>query len=131
MTADDAVFGRGLAFPPHIGPDGRMAWSQGEANVRQGIQIVVLTEPGERQQLPAFGSGLRPLLFAPNTTPTWHDIAERIRRSVTDWEPRVRVLAVDVVTDPADERAALATLTYELVATQDVGALTMSIAMRG
>jgi phage baseplate assembly protein W len=131
MTADDAVFGRGLAFPPHVGPDGRMAWSQGEANVRQGIQIVILTEPGERQRLPAFGSGLRPLLFAPNTTPTWHDIAERIRRAVTDWEPRVRVLAVDVVADPADERAALATLTYELVATRDVGALTLSITVRG
>jgi phage baseplate assembly protein W len=71
------------------------------------------------------------LLFAPNTTPTWHDIAERIRLAVTDWEPRVRVLAVEVVADPADERAALATLTYQLVATQDVGALTMSIAMRG
>ena len=128
---DDAVFGRGLAFPPYVGPDGRMAWSQGEANVRQGIQIAILTEPGERQRLPEFGSGLRPLLFAPNTTPTWHDIAERIRRAVTDWEPRVRVLAVDVVADPADEQAALATVTYELVATRDVGALTLSIAVKG
>jgi hypothetical protein len=131
MIADDAVFGRGLAFPPHVGQDGRMAWSQGEANVRQGIQIVILTEPGERQRLPAFGSGLRPLLFAPNTTPTWHDIAERIRRTVTDWEPRVRVLAVEVVADPADDQAALATLTYELVATRDIGALTLSITVRG
>jgi phage baseplate assembly protein W len=131
MTADDAVFGRSLAFPPHVGPDGRMAWSQGEANVRQGIQIVILTEPGERQRLPTFGSGLRPLLFAPNTEPTWHDISERIRRAVTDWEPRARVLAVDVIADPSDSRAALATLTYELVATGDISALTLSITVRG
>ena len=131
MTARDDVLGQGLAFPPHIGADGRMAWSRGETNIRQGIQICLLTEPGERQRLPGFGGGLRTLLFAPNTTPTRHDLAERIRRAVSDWEPRVRVLTVEVEPDPQDPGTAVATLTYELVATRDVGALTLSIALRG
>lgn len=131
MTGAGGLLGRGLAFPPHVGADGRMAWSEGETNIREGIQVAILTEPGERQRLPEFGSGLRTVLFEPNTTTTRHDIAERIRRAVTDWEPRVRVLTVDVQPDATDAETAIATLTYELVATRDVGALTLSIALRG
>ena len=40
------ILGRGIAFPPRIGADGRWAWSEGEPNIREAIQVVVLTEPG-------------------------------------------------------------------------------------
>ena len=42
------LFGQGLGFPPRIGADGRLVWSSGEDNVRESIQIILLTEPGER-----------------------------------------------------------------------------------
>ena len=51
------IYGRGLAFPPHVGADGRLAWSDGEANIREGIEIVLKTEEKERINLPAFGAG--------------------------------------------------------------------------
>jgi phage baseplate assembly protein W len=131
MNRDGELLGRGMAFPPRVGADGRIAWSEGETNIREGIQLAVLTEPGERPRLPEFGAGLRSLLFQPNTTPTWHEASERIRAAVADWEPRVRVLSVDVVGDPVDAESAVATLTYELVSTRDVRALTLSIALGG
>jgi phage baseplate assembly protein W len=131
MTDPGRLLGRGIAFPPHVGTDGRVAWSEGEANIRQAIQIVVLTEPGERPRLPAFGGGLGTVLFAPNTTSTRHDIGERIRRAVAEWEPRITVRSVEVAPDPVDAEAAIATLTYQLVATSDVGVLTLAIALKG
>jgi len=131
MTDSGRLLGRGIAFPPHIGGDGRIAWSDGETNIREAIQIVVLTEPGERQRLPAFGGGLGAVLFEPNTAASRHEVAERIRRGITEWEPRVSVRSVDVDPDPVDPAAAIATVTYQLVATGDVGALTMSIALTG
>lgn len=123
--------GQGIAFPPHVGGDGRIAWSEGPQNIREAMQVVLLTEPGERQHLPGFGAGLGRLLFEPNTVVTRDAVAVRIRRALTDWEPRVRVLAVDVAADPLDPATAVATIRYEHVATADVAALTLSIALRG
>ena len=30
------IFGRGIAFPPRVGADGRVAWSEGEAEHPRG-----------------------------------------------------------------------------------------------
>jgi phage baseplate assembly protein W len=128
---EGALLGRGIAFPPHVGADGRIAWSDGTANIREAIEIVVMTEPGERPRLPGFGAGLGALLFEPNTVVVRDTVAERIRRAVSEWEPRIRVLAVEVAPDPLDPAGAVATVTYELVATADVASLTLSIALRG
>src|SRR5207244_5141326 len=64
------LYGRGMAFPPRVGPDGRVAWSEGEVNIREAIQIILKTEERERLNLPAFGGGLRKFLFEPNTVTT-------------------------------------------------------------
>ncbi|MGV9386413.1 GPW/gp25 family protein [Nonomuraea sp. NPDC003707] len=131
MRDTGALLGRGVGFPPRVGADGRLAWSAGEPNIREAIQIVLMTEPGERLGLPGFGGGLGELLFAPNTTATRHEIAGRIRTAITDWESRVTVHSVRVDPDPADPESVVATVTYQLVATGDVSALTMSVALSG
>ena len=51
------LFGRGMGFPPRVGADGRVVWSEGETNIREAIQIVLQTEEGERLNLPQFGGG--------------------------------------------------------------------------
>ncbi len=111
------LFGRSISFPPRL-VDGRLAWSVGEANVRESIQIILLTELGERLRLPTFGGGLHEFLFEPNTVTTHQLIADRITQAVTQWEPRVVIEAVLVEADTRDPQAAIATLTYKLVATQ-------------
>ncbi|MET7636359.1 GPW/gp25 family protein [Streptomyces sp. NPDC005078] len=131
MTNDDGILGRGLAFPPRVGADGRLAWSAGEQNIRECVQVVIATDPGERLRLPEFGCALSDLLFAPNTTATRHEIAERIRRAVADWEPRIAVRSVEVVPDPDDPESAVATLAYQLIATQAVAHVSVAIAVKG
>lgn len=101
-------FGKSLGFPPRVGADGRMRWSQGEANVRESIAIILKTEAGERIQLPGFGAGLGRYLFEPNNPATHVRIAASIEDALT---------GVDVVPDPTDATAALATIAYRLVAT--------------
>src|SRR4051794_31332102 len=113
------IFGRGMGFPPRVGPDGRIAWSAGEANVREAIRIILQTEPGERLRRPEFGGGLRAFLFEPNTVATHQVIRDRITRALARWEPRVVIEAVAVDPDPDDPlRSAVVTITYRLVATQ-------------
>jgi len=53
-----------LAFPFAVGPNGRAQSSTVLADqVRQELEQLVLTDPGERLFLPAFGGGARRLLF--------------------------------------------------------------------
>lgn len=112
------ILGRGMSFPPRVGPDGRIAWSEGEANVRESIRVILMTETRERLMLPEFGGGLGRYLFEPNTVSTRSQIRERILRALERWEPRIAVESVTVDPDPASAEAAIATIVYKLVATQ-------------
>jgi phage baseplate assembly protein W len=125
------LIGRGISFPPRVGPDGRLQWSEGERNVRESIQVILSTEPRERMLLPEFGAGLGRYLFEPNTVTTRHQLAERISRALAAWEPRIAVEAVSVEADPQDARAATATITYKLVATGARERLSLSVTLAG
>jgi Bacteriophage baseplate protein W len=125
------LFGRGIAFPPRIGPDGRMAWSEGEDNVREAIRILLLTRPGERLFVDGFGAGIDRALFEPNTVTTRRLLKDRITLTLQRWEPRIALEAVEVEADPNDPRAALATITYKLVATQARERIGVSVTLGG
>jgi phage baseplate assembly protein W len=125
------IYGRGVAFPPHVDADGHIAWSAGEANIRQAIEVILKTEERERLNLPAFGAGLRRFLFEPNTVATRHQIADRIQRALQLWEPRITVSTVDVDDDPDDPQSAIATIRYQLIATRASGDVTVRVALAG
>ncbi len=126
-----ALFGRGIAFPPRVGPDGRVAWSEGEDNVRDAIRILLLTRPGERLFLDDFGAGLDRSLFEPNTVTTRQMLRDRITQTLQQWEPRIGLESVDVEPDPQDERTAIATITYKLVATQVRERIDVAVTLAG
>jgi phage baseplate assembly protein W len=122
------VYGRGVAFPPRVGADGRVAWSQGDRNVRESIEIILKTDRDERLRLRGFGGGLNAFLFEPNTTATRRRIQDRIERALAAWEPRVRVESVEVEEDPGgDPETAHATIAYRLVATGAQRRLTVAV----
>jgi phage baseplate assembly protein W len=121
------LLGRGIGFPPHIGSDGRLAWSEGEQNVREAMHIILMTEYNERLRLSDFGGNLGPFLFEPNTVTTRHLLQENITRALQQWEPRIIVQSVEVDADPSDAQAAIATITYRLVATQVQERVSLSI----
>ena len=107
MTCDPRTpsLGRGISFPPRVGADGRVAWSEGEQNIRESIRVILRTEPGERLRLPRLrrrpaaascSSRTRPRPAARSRTGS--------RRRWPRWEPRIAVEAVDVEADPDDPR---------------------------
>src|ERR1051325_674740 len=125
------LYGRGISFPPRVGPDGRVAWSAGEGNVRESIQVILLTELRERLRLPDFDGGLGLFLFEPNTVTPRHLIKDRITKPLAQWEPRLSVEAVSVEPDPDDAQAAIATITYKLVATQTRERVSLNVTLGG
>ena len=119
--------GQGISWPPRIDSDGRLLLSADADNVRESIQVILLTEPGERVRLPEFGAGLGRFLFEPNIPATHIAIARAIDLSLKRWEPRIRVAQVEVDADPTDSQAALATIAYRLVSNAQQATLNISI----
>lgn len=125
------LFGRGISFPPRVGPDGKVVWSEGEQNIREAIRVILLTQLKERIRLPEFGGSLHTFLFEPNTVATRHQIEDRIKRALEKWEPRIQMDSVDVVVDPADAESAIATISYRLVATQVPQRVNLNVKLGG
>ena len=98
--------GTGLRFP--IRPDpatGALPRVSGTDRIRQSIEQILDTEPGERIMLPDFGCGLRRYLMEPNTLTTHTAIRTDIEAALRRWEPRVRVTGVDVTAGEEPELA--------------------------
>ena len=131
MSDAGRILGRSLAFPPRVGADGRVAWSEGEQNIREAIEVVLRTSPRERLRLPAFGAGLERFLFEPNTVATHRQIQDRIAKALAAWEARIVVQSIVVEQDERDPEAARATITYRLVATQATERVSLSVAVSG
>jgi phage baseplate assembly protein W len=123
------IFGRGISFPPRVGPDGRVAWSEGETNIRESIRVILMTEQPERLRTPGFGGSLGRFLFEPNTVATRRSIQDRITKELMQWEPRINVQSVNVDSDPDDPTAAIATITYKLIASQAVERVNVSVTL--
>lgn len=56
-----------LDYPFHFDGRGRTAGTTGDDHIRDMIEQVLFTSPGERVNRPDFGSGLMQLVFAPNS----------------------------------------------------------------
>lgn len=121
------LYGRGMSFPPRVGDDGRIAWSEGETNIREMIQVILRTQERERLNLPSFGAGLQQYLFEPNTVTTRFQVQDRITKALQLWEPRISLTDVNVEQDPSDAQAAIATIEYKLVATQVKETINVSV----
>ena len=56
-----------IAYPFHVDGRGKSAEATGDVHIRQMIEQVLFTAPGERVNRPEFGTGLLQLVFAPNS----------------------------------------------------------------
>lgn len=95
--------GRHLAFPFHIGGDGRTATPKDDgAHVRDELLQLLLTSPAERLFLPEFGGGIRKLVFEPASEALRGVVKARITNGLSRWlGHRLTIEMIDVVWDDA------------------------------
>ena len=91
-----------IAHPFHIDPRGRVATADADAHIRELIEQVIFTMPGERVNRPTFGSGLQQLVFAPNSDPLATATQLLIQGALQQWLGElIQVEAVQVESDDA------------------------------
>ena len=116
--ANDIV-GSGWTFPPRIDAQGGISLTNDRSEIDQAILIILSTSLGQRVMRPTFGCRLHELVFQPNDQQT----AARARRFVEEaigmWEPRIRIVSVNVGPDPNDASRLVIEVEYKLKATHD------------
>jgi phage baseplate assembly protein W len=93
-----------FAFPFRIAAgSGQAAQASYQDHVDQLIRQVLLTDPGERVNLPTFGAGLRRLLFAPMSSSLGATTTLIVTQSLQSWIPtQIKLLNVTVTTPDQD-----------------------------
>jgi phage baseplate assembly protein W len=113
-----------IAFPFRIAASsGQAAQATYQDHVDQLIRQVLLTDPGERVNLPLFGAGMRRLLFAPMSSSLAATTKLIVTQSLKQWIPtQIIVQDVTVKTSVDDgsipDGAIVVTITYQLVETR-------------
>ena len=83
-------------------------------SIKQAVKNIILTSPGEKPFQPLIGSSVNRLLFEPLDAFTADAVAEEIRTTINQYEPRVKLTNVDVT--PINEGNKLnVSLEYKIV----------------
>ena len=78
----------------------------------QSLQILLLTQLGERVMRSDFGTELPRLVFAPGSTQYLRLLEIAVQDAVTNWEPRVDVNQVVVEADSVDPFKVVVSISY-------------------
>jgi hypothetical protein len=101
-----------IDFPFHVDSRGRTAATDEETHVRDLIEQVLLTAPGERVNRPTFGSGLLQQVFAPNSDVVATAVQFTVQGSLQQWLGD-RIQVESVVVENRDSTLAV-TVVYRL-----------------
>jgi phage baseplate assembly protein W len=92
-----------IDFPFAIDGQGRTATTDANEHIRDMIQQVLFTNPGERVNRPDFGCGLKRMLFMPNSQPLAAATQVLVKSALQKWlENAIQVEQVEV--DAQDSR---------------------------
>ena len=106
-----------IDFPFHVGRLGRTASTDYSDHVRDMIEQLLLTEPGERVNRPDFGGGVRQLVFAPNSPELAGTLMFTLRAAMQQWLGDV--VEVEELDVRADDSRLIIDLRYRLRETDE------------
>ncbi len=112
----------GWQFPFEIsGEHGRVETSSDRENIRQSVEIILLTEPGERKLHPKFGTKLHQFLFESMDDRTREMICREVRHSLRIWEKRIQDIRVEADRLPGSQGELFVAVTYRIVGKTEEG----------
>ncbi len=106
--------GRGWRFPISLDDAGAIAEASEEDKVRQSIETILRTAPGERVMRPDFGCGIHDLVFDTVSGAMVGRVATVVASALATWEPRIDVLNINPQQDTEDPTRLLIEINYRL-----------------
>lgn len=130
MIPDNRPPGPPIGWPllPFPDDDGEMSYPASLAeSVRQQLQVILSTRPGEQLMRPEFGAGLTEFLGEPDTVTTRRRVYDRVSEAIGRWEPRVEVNRIEVDDVPGRPGWLRIEVGYRLRRTGDVMTLGLNL----
>ena len=116
---ETSFIGRGIAFPMGVDHTGRLKLTNGSEDLDRSMRVVLATAPGERVMRPQFGCRIWDMLFEPVTPNLLGLMAQAVRESLAQWEPRVTVDDVEILPQGDDNARVDIVVHYRVKATND------------
>ncbi len=89
-----------IDFPFHFNRRGRTASTDNDSHIREMIEQLIFTNPGERVNRPDFGSGISQLVFAPNSPELAATVQFTMKAALQRWlGDLIQVQELDVTSD--------------------------------
>ena len=97
VDIENSFLGSGWSFPVTFSAGyHQLALSSFEENINQSIHVILQTNKGERCFDPSFGSALQQFLFRKADEAMKGEIADAVKISLLNNEPRITVKEIDV-----------------------------------
>ncbi|MGW2723427.1 GPW/gp25 family protein [Streptomyces sp. NPDC001492] len=113
-----------IAFPYHVDARGRTATAAHADHVRDMVELVLFTSPGERINRPDFGCGLLDLVFAGNSPELAATLEMTAQAALQRWLGDL--LTVESLSVTVDEATLHVRVAYVLMATGQKRTMTVS-----
>jgi len=107
-------------------PDNDVYKKTDAAAVKQSVKNILMTNYAEKPFVPQFGANLNNFLFNLDTEFDDDLLEEAIAQAIDDFEPRARVLNVDVKTRP-DYNSVDVTVTFQVISTSDTLSINLNL----
>lgn len=105
-----------IDFPFHFDERGRTAATDDDDHIRDMIEQVLFTSPGERVNRPTFGSGLMQLVFQPNSEELATSTQFLVQGALQQWLGDL--IQVDQVQVESEDSSLRVTIVYTVRRTQ-------------
>jgi len=104
-----------IDFPFHFDSRGRTATAGDEDHIREMIEQLLFTNPGERVNRPDFGSGLLQMVFAPNSPELAAALQFTVQAALQQWlGDLIQIQQLEV---SSDNSTLAVSLTYAILRT--------------
>lgn len=96
--------GTGFHFPIEVDEvTGRFKMSSGEDNIKESIELILMTAKGERVMRPEFGCGLKQFVYETMDYGVMIQMEHEVKEALERWEPRITDVEVEVSPDTGAE----------------------------
>ncbi len=119
--SNNGSLGVGWSFPPEFSKNGGdVSLVSDEEDIRQSLEIIFTTALNERLNYPDFGCDLNNFMFEEINNSLVTKLKDMISNAVSNYEPRIGVISINIDESDEDARLLLIGLEYVILSSESV-----------
>ena len=105
---------------------GKLVMRKNSESIKQAVRLLIMTNLGERQYNPRYGSRVRSSLFENYTSFTEENLRQNIEECLSNFEPRIELLQIRFGGDP-DRNELIVSIIFRPINTTETVELNISM----